>query len=173
MKPVEPDREYPYPKLVDPDREYPYPKLVEPGREERATRVETPGTRTTNPTPSPGQSHHGFDTTHSLPLAGRLNQLRYFKPAEPDREYPYPKLVEPGREERATRVETPGTRTTNPTPSPGQSHHGFDTTHSLPLAGRLNQLRYFKPVEPDRDEGAARVETKVLPELLHPQDHPG
>ena len=51
MKPVEPDREYPYPKLVDPDRKYPYPKLVEPGREERATRVETPGTRTTNPTP--------------------------------------------------------------------------------------------------------------------------
>ena len=48
MKPVEPDREYPYPKLVDPDRdEEAVPvetttlKLVEPGREERATRVET------------------------------------------------------------------------------------------------------------------------------------
>ena len=41
VKPVEPDREYPHPKLVEPGRKHPYPKLVEPGREERATRVET------------------------------------------------------------------------------------------------------------------------------------
>ena len=48
MKPVEPDREYPYPKLVEPGRdegavpvETTTLKLVEPGREERATRVET------------------------------------------------------------------------------------------------------------------------------------
>ena len=41
------------------------------------------------------------------------------------------KLVEPGREERATRVETtPHPKSQNPTPNPQTCTRGFDTTSS-------------------------------------------
>ena len=51
-------------------------KTIEPGRDEGAARVETTGNRKTDLAPNPRQGHHGFDTTHSLTLAGRLNQLQ-------------------------------------------------------------------------------------------------
>ena len=159
-------------------------KPVEPARErsERLSRNHPATGRQTRPQ-HPDHPHHGFDTTHSLTLAGRLNQLQegqsrlsrdarnerpeskppryrsanpttrprppppWFRhdpladarrPAQPTSERTKP--VEPGREERAARVETPDTRTTNPTQDPDHPHHGFNTTHSLTLAGRLNQL---------------------------------
>ena len=121
MKSVEPDREYPYPKLVEPDRNEGAPrvetttlKLVEPGREERATRVETPGTRKTNPTPSPRTKSPWFRHDR-LATARRSAQPTSPLPSQssrtatkehPESKPPPLKLVEPGREERATRVET-------------------------------------------------------------------
>ena len=117
------------------------PKPVEPGREERATRVETPGSQRANPTPALRPPHHGFDTPHSLTLAGRLNQLREEQSRLSRGARTLSKPVEPGREERATRVETTNSQRANPTPALRPPHHGFDTPHSLTLAGRLNQLR--------------------------------
>ena len=140
MKPVEPDRDEGAVRV-----ETTTLKLVEPGREERATRVETPGTRTTNPTQVPGQSHHGFDTTHSLPLAGRLNQLRYFKPVEPGREYPYPKLVEPGRDEGAVSVET----TTLKLVEPGREERAT----RVETKPRLSREFFSKPLPPENRPG--------------------
>ena len=50
-------------------------------------------------------------------------------------------LVEPGREERAARVETTtDTRWAEPDFSPQTRARGFDSICSLTLAGRLNQL---------------------------------
>ena len=54
------------------------------------------------------------------------------------------KLVEPGSEERAARVETTRNRKTDPTPS----HHGFDTTCSLTLVRMLNQLPHPATASP-------------------------
>ena len=49
----------------------------------------------------------------------------------------------------------------------GGGRRGFDSTGSLALAGRLNQLRGVKLVEPGREERAARVET-----IRRPADRP-
>jgi len=71
-----------------------------------------------------------------------------------------PKLVEPGREERTTRVETtPHPKSQNPTPS----HHGFDTTSSQSEQAGSTNFTTPKLVEPGRDEGATRVETTRQP----------
>ena len=49
--------------------------MVEPGSEERATRVETTRHPNNKPNPDTPDTPPGFDTPHSLTLAGRLNQL--------------------------------------------------------------------------------------------------
>ena len=84
----------------------------------------------------PGHPRNGFDTTHSLTLAGRLNQLP--PPSRLSRaRTPLPKPVEPGRKERATRVETtphPNSQTQPPSP-------WFRHDQLTKQAGRLGHLR--------------------------------
>ena len=67
----------------------------------------TPGSQTRPQLP--GHSHHGFDTTSSQSEQACSTNFHPHKP------------VEPGREERATRVET----TRKPRSRPNHSHHGF------------------------------------------------
>jgi len=69
------------------------------------------------------------------------------------------KLVEPGREERAARVETTRNRKTDPTPS----HHGFDTTSSQSEQAGSTNFTTSKLVEPGSEKRAARVETTRQP----------
>ena len=80
-------------------------KPVEPGRDEEAARVETTPHPKARTRPSSPDTHKRF--RHD-PLANAR------RPAQPTSGRT--KLVEPGREERAPRVETTGGQTTNPAP---------------------------------------------------------
>ena len=105
-------------------------KPVEPDRDEGAVRVETTHTRKARTHPSSPDTRKRFrhdplaDTRRSAqPTSGRT------KPVEPD------------RDEGAVRVETTWHPVARTRPQlPGHPRHGFDTTRSLTLAGRLNQL---------------------------------
>ena len=89
-----------------------------------------PHTRKPEPTQVPQTPARGFDTTHSLTLAGRLNQLQRGQS----------RLIRAARNEQPE-SKPPHTRKPEPTQVPQTPARGFDTTHSLTLAGRLNQLQ--------------------------------
>ena len=137
-----------------------HPKPVEPGREERATQVETPDSRTTNPTTNPRTRTEWFRHDQPAKRAGRLNQLHH------------PKPVEPGREERATQVETPDSRTTNPTTNPRTRTEWFRHDQPAKRAGRLNQLHHPKPVEPARERSERLSRNHPTPGSQNPTTTP-